>query len=233
MQVRPAGQAGYPISLVASLDTVPVKCCVPLHYLKREKREEKGRKFYIYPDVTHTHICLLSAQDSHGRLQAKGHRRCAKLYTTYTIYSTFIHFIHGWLHGRVCKHIHAQRGCLHLHESPIQPATKGWGHLLPPFHSPNVQLWEEMHSWSIRSGPWKAPDIYGYLSDPLQSWCPTWEDGGIWRNRIVADVVASLLGDNAYLPTVSQRTVLPTGLMMFDALTYEVDFLLCTSTVRS
>ena len=29
-QVRPAGQAGYPISLVASLDTVPVKCCVPL-----------------------------------------------------------------------------------------------------------------------------------------------------------------------------------------------------------
>ena len=30
MQVRPAGQAGYPISLVASLDTVPVKCCVPL-----------------------------------------------------------------------------------------------------------------------------------------------------------------------------------------------------------
>ena len=30
MQVRPACQAGYPISLVASLDTVPVKCCVPL-----------------------------------------------------------------------------------------------------------------------------------------------------------------------------------------------------------
>ena len=55
MQVRPAGQAGYPISLVASLDTVPVKCCVSLHYLKREKREEKRRKFYIYPDVTHTH----------------------------------------------------------------------------------------------------------------------------------------------------------------------------------
>jgi hypothetical protein len=34
-----------------------VKCCVPLHYLKREKREEKRRKFYIYPDVTHTHTC--------------------------------------------------------------------------------------------------------------------------------------------------------------------------------
>ena len=27
---------------------------IPLHYLKREKREEKRRKFYIYPDVTHT-----------------------------------------------------------------------------------------------------------------------------------------------------------------------------------
>ena len=35
MQVRPAGQAGYPISLVASLDTVPVKCCVPLHWIGR------------------------------------------------------------------------------------------------------------------------------------------------------------------------------------------------------
>jgi hypothetical protein len=28
--------------------------CVPLNYLRREKGEEKGRKFYIYPDVTHT-----------------------------------------------------------------------------------------------------------------------------------------------------------------------------------
>jgi hypothetical protein len=27
LQVRPVGQAGYPISLVASWDTVPVKCC--------------------------------------------------------------------------------------------------------------------------------------------------------------------------------------------------------------
>ena len=27
---RPGGQAGYPTSLVASWDTVPVKCCVPL-----------------------------------------------------------------------------------------------------------------------------------------------------------------------------------------------------------
>ena len=57
MQVRPAGQAGYPISLVASLDTVPqsqwnaVSPCIIC-----EKREEKRRrKFYIYPDVTHTH----------------------------------------------------------------------------------------------------------------------------------------------------------------------------------
>ena len=37
MQVRPAGQAGYPISLVASLDTVPVKCCVPLPYLELDE----------------------------------------------------------------------------------------------------------------------------------------------------------------------------------------------------
>ena len=35
VQVHPAGQAGYPISLVASLDTVPVKCCVPLQVCTR------------------------------------------------------------------------------------------------------------------------------------------------------------------------------------------------------
>ena len=46
MQVRPAGQAGYPISLVASLDTVPVKCCVPL----------LSKKFYIFSDDSHTHL---------------------------------------------------------------------------------------------------------------------------------------------------------------------------------
>ena len=50
MQVRPAGQAGYPISLVASLDTVPVKCRVPLHYYDyyrkgRGKKKEKERSF--------------------------------------------------------------------------------------------------------------------------------------------------------------------------------------------
>ena len=36
----------------------------PLHYLKREKREEKRRKFYIYPDVTHTHT-----RQSRGNLE--------------------------------------------------------------------------------------------------------------------------------------------------------------------
>ena len=56
MQARPAGQAGYPISLVASLDTVPVKCCVPLHYLKREKREEKKKEIlHLSRCYTHTH----------------------------------------------------------------------------------------------------------------------------------------------------------------------------------
>ena len=54
MQVRPAGQAGYPISLVASLDTVPVKCCVPLHYLKREKRKKKEGSFTSI-QMLHTH----------------------------------------------------------------------------------------------------------------------------------------------------------------------------------
>ena len=40
---------------IASLGAVSTVLCTPLHYLKREKREEKRRKFYIYPDVTHTH----------------------------------------------------------------------------------------------------------------------------------------------------------------------------------
>ena len=77
MQVRPAGQAGYPISLVASLDTVPVKCCVPLHYLKREKREEKRRKFYIYPDVTHTHTPGTAGKTLKGKRKKKADTRRA------------------------------------------------------------------------------------------------------------------------------------------------------------
>ena len=41
-----------------SLAQEPESHLCPLHYLRREKREEKRkrRKFYIYPDVTHTHI---------------------------------------------------------------------------------------------------------------------------------------------------------------------------------
>ena len=62
VQVRPAG---YPISLVASLDTVPVKCCVPLRENWKKKpwrvkpnkkcTENNGKKFYIYSDGPHTH----------------------------------------------------------------------------------------------------------------------------------------------------------------------------------
>ena len=55
MQVRPAGQAGYPISLVASLDTVPVKCCVPLQIWSKIEPSQSNRKFYIFSDGPHTH----------------------------------------------------------------------------------------------------------------------------------------------------------------------------------
>ena len=55
LQVRPAGQAGYPISLVASLDTVPVKCCLPLHLLTIQK----GRSFTSV-QMFHTHALTLS-----------------------------------------------------------------------------------------------------------------------------------------------------------------------------
>jgi hypothetical protein len=81
MQVRPAGQAGYPISLVASLDTVPVKCCVPLHKwlenlveqtTNNSKKQTEGSftsvqmvhthtltsDIYTYDRYTHTHIYI-------------------------------------------------------------------------------------------------------------------------------------------------------------------------------
>ena len=59
LQVRPAGQAGYPISPVASLDTVPVKCCVPPLYEKRKTAEV----LHLFRRYTHTHawqtVCRL------------------------------------------------------------------------------------------------------------------------------------------------------------------------------
>ena len=63
LQVRPAGQAGYPISLVASLDTVPVKCCVPL--LKSMKRQQKTIQQEPCDSKGYTrthHVFLLPAQ---------------------------------------------------------------------------------------------------------------------------------------------------------------------------
>ena len=65
MQVRPAGQAGYPISLVASLDTVPVKCCVPLHKwletlveqtTNKSKKQTEGS--FTSVQMVHTHASL-------------------------------------------------------------------------------------------------------------------------------------------------------------------------------
>ena len=70
MQVRPAGQAGYPISLVASLDTVPVKCFVPLLYVELDetvkvkntdnklvgKLTSSGRSLHLFRWSTHTSV---------------------------------------------------------------------------------------------------------------------------------------------------------------------------------
>ena len=54
LQVRPAGQAGYPISLVASLDTVPVKCCVPLQTYKTIETDLEV--LHLFRCYTHTHL---------------------------------------------------------------------------------------------------------------------------------------------------------------------------------
>ena len=81
MQVRPAGQAGYPISLVASLDTVPVKCCVPCINISIRKGEDKGRKrekFYIYLDVTHTHTRPEPVNPERQKEEKSEHRRRAE-----------------------------------------------------------------------------------------------------------------------------------------------------------
>ena len=52
MQVRPAGQAGYPISLVASLDTVPAE------HLKTKSTLKKS--------VTHTQCSVAGARSTSG-----------------------------------------------------------------------------------------------------------------------------------------------------------------------
>ena len=52
MQVRPAGQAGYPISLVA----VPVKCCVPLQISENQWEVLHLFRWYTH---TNTHTCVL------------------------------------------------------------------------------------------------------------------------------------------------------------------------------
>ena len=56
-QVHPVGQTGYPISLVASLDTVPVTCCVPLLRHLKFKRNNRERKevLRLFRRSTHTH----------------------------------------------------------------------------------------------------------------------------------------------------------------------------------
>ena len=55
LQVRPGGQAGNPISLVASLHTG--KCCVPLHDITwyQIHRKERRKKFCICSGGSHTH----------------------------------------------------------------------------------------------------------------------------------------------------------------------------------
>ena len=75
MQVRPAGQAGYPISLVASLDTVPVKCCVPLHYLKRRRGKKKEGSFTSI-QMLHTHTLALFLSRPRSATTPKAHIKC-------------------------------------------------------------------------------------------------------------------------------------------------------------
>ena len=56
MQVRPAGQAGYPISLVASLDSPSEMLCPPALFKKGEEGRKKKEVLHLSRCYTHTHI---------------------------------------------------------------------------------------------------------------------------------------------------------------------------------
>ena len=60
---------------IASLDWIGKSAPVPLHYLRREKKEEKRkrRKFYIYPDVTHTHTRQSRGNPERQEEEKSGH----------------------------------------------------------------------------------------------------------------------------------------------------------------
>ena len=63
LQVRSAGQAGYPISLVASSDTVPVKCCAPLPiYIE---------VLHLFRCFTHTHTHTRTLPKQGGIIQVR------------------------------------------------------------------------------------------------------------------------------------------------------------------
>ena len=77
LQVRPAGQAGYPISLVASLDTVPVKCCVPLQTYKTIETDLEV--LHLFRCYAHTHTPGRSQVNPERHQEEKsGHKQRAE-----------------------------------------------------------------------------------------------------------------------------------------------------------
>ena len=75
-QVRQTDQVWYHHQLQVSSLAVDLQWCYcPLHYLRREKREEKRkrRKFYIYPDVTHTHTRQSRGNPERQEEEKSGH----------------------------------------------------------------------------------------------------------------------------------------------------------------
>ena len=75
LQVRPVGQTGNPISLVASLDSVPVKCCVPLLRHLKFKRNNRERKevLLLFRRSTQTHTTCQHTTYPHTALQHTSH----------------------------------------------------------------------------------------------------------------------------------------------------------------
>ena len=54
----------------------PSEMLCPPALFKKEKREEKRRKFYIYPDVTHTHTLALFLSRPRSATTPKAHIKC-------------------------------------------------------------------------------------------------------------------------------------------------------------
>ena len=74
MQVRPAGQAGYPISLVASLDSPSEMLCPPALFKKGEEGRKQKEVLHLSRCYTHTHTHTRQSRENPERQEEEKKR---------------------------------------------------------------------------------------------------------------------------------------------------------------